>query len=144
MKHLFILLALSLVSCVYTWSDSPSSDIKERPIPMIHAHGTDGINNWNCEVKDMNPQLVWVECKFVNTWGDIAGRSTASTCIRVRFFDEKSNKLIVESRKLCSGALRVEGTSVNYVAFTNQDREALNNCGPFLGSCVMLAGNDNK
>lgn len=138
-KLLVLMLPVLLVGCKVVWS-TPKPVENPEPPPTIIARGTDGVNEWACELTTFNPALAWVECKFHNTWPAIARNSTADSCIQVRFFDEQSSKLVVESKKLCSGPLRAGETSVNYAAFQKENRVALRSCGELLDLCVMLAG----
>lgn len=133
-------LLLALTGCFhYTWSE-PSPVENPPPPPVIISRGTDGINEWSCKLEELNPALAWVECKFTNTWPSIAGNSTANSCIQVRFWDDASSRLVVESRKVCSGPLRTGENSTNYAAFQKENRVALRKCGELLDLCVMLAG----
>src|ERR1700681_2546129 len=145
MKYFLATCLLLLTGCFhYTWNSSqPPKMDKPDWNPTQIARGTDGINSWACTDVDVNSNLVWIECKFHNNWPAIAGNSVATSCVRVRFFDEHSDKLVVESRKVCSGPLKVGQESTNYAAFIKKDRDTLRKCGEMLDLCVMLAGNDN-
>lgn len=142
MKKFLLPLALILTGCFHaTWNDSKPAPLpKEDPIPVIIARGTDTINSWDCSLEELNTSLVWVECKFTNHWPAIAGNSTANSCINVGFYDETTGKLVVESRKICSGPLRTGQISTNYAAFIKENRRSLRACGELLNLCVMLAG----
>lgn len=133
---------LLLTGCFrYTWSESTPIENPPAP-PVIIARGTDGINEWKCQLTELNSALAMVECDFRNNWPNIARNSTANSCIQVGFFGEKSGKLVVGSRKICSGPLKTGETSVNYAAFQKENRVALRKCGELLDLCVMLAGPD--
>lgn len=140
MRKLALMLPVLLLVGCKSVVIAPSPVESPEPPPAIIARGTDGINEWACELKELNPALAWVECSFHNNWPAIAGRSTADSCIRVRFFSEQSSKLVVESRKVCSGPLTAGATSVNYAAFQKENRVTLRSCGELLDLCVMLAG----
>lgn len=146
MKSLFLFaLPLFLAGCFHhTWNDKPTTTPKEEvapgtseeaTIPMIIALGTDGKVNWSCKLEELNDSLVWVKCDFHNS-----KTVPESACTKVGFFNNQTNKLVVESRKVCSGPLAVGATSTNYAAFIKENRVALRACGELLDLCVMLAG----
>jgi len=130
----YFLLALLLIGCAkpeYT----PGPNDQPAPHPLIIAEGTSGPVDWACQVEDLNDKLVWVECNFKNAVHFPVG----SVCVNVNFYDEEAKKLVVGSRNVCSGPLLTLGTSTNYAAFTKEKRQALQQCGDNLQSCVMLA-----
>ena len=85
----------------------PVTDAETPYVSKMIARGTDGINEWYCTDTDANPNLVWVECGFRNTWyPNVAGNSTDNSCIRVRFYEASTMLKVVESIKICSGPLK--------------------------------------
>ena len=137
MKYLFALLALTM-GCASTPVPKPSAVENPPAPPVAITSGTDRASdvNWRCELTEVNPSLAWVQCNFHNrsiVW------DLTSACITVTFYDETSGQLVVESRKVCSGPLSVDGISSNYAAFTKNDRKALQRCGADLSYCVMLS-----
>jgi hypothetical protein len=133
--------------------DAPRNptDAETPYVSKMVARGTDGVNEWYCTDTDANPNLVWVECGFRNTWfPNVAGNSTDNSCIRVRFYEASTMLKVVESIKICSGPLKARQESTKYVAFENlpatdprpvhrMDRSNItNNCGADFKKCVML------
>jgi hypothetical protein len=132
MKYL-ALAALLVVGCASTQPQPVAP--KEDPIPTIIARGTDGLVDWSCTVEELNDKLVWIPCEFHNR-----NPAMISSCIKVSFYDEVSGKLVVESRKFCSGPLAPNENKTNYAAFIKEKRQTLQRCGELLNLCVMLAG----
>jgi len=125
--------------------DAPRNptDAETPYVSKMVARGTDGINEWYCTDTDANPNLVWVECGFRNTWyPNVAGNSTDNSCIRVRFYEAGSMKKVAESIQICSGPLKAKQETTRYVAFENtskkKDRAPLDVCGTDFKQCVML------
>ena len=150
MKYLLLLLLVFCsMSCMVRWSPSPIPVIvteKGYVTPIIVSYGSNGINEFKCQVEEVNASVIWVSCNFHNLWPNIAGNSTANSCIRVRFFDQGYQQLLVQSRQICSGPLRAGEKSVNYAAFFKEDRLILRRCFELfdqgkLGTCAMLVNN---
>lgn len=133
--------------------DAPRNptDAETPYVSQMIARGTDGINEWYCTDTDSNRNLVWVECKFRNTWyPNVAGASTDNSCIRVRFYEAATMLKVVESRQICSGPLKAREEATKYVAFEDRpakdpkpvhrmDRSNITNtCGADFKKCVML------
>lgn len=134
--------------------DAPRNptDAETPYVSKLVARGTDGINEWYCTDTDANPNLVWVECGFRNTWTpNVAGGSTDNSCIRVRFYETATMLKVVESRQICSGPLKAKEETTKYVAFEDlspknprpvhrMDRTNITNtCGTDFKKCIMLA-----
>jgi hypothetical protein len=136
-KLLALLPVILLTGCRLVLLDP--KPVENSPPVTVIARGTDGINRWDCQVQSLNSTLVWVECRFTNTWTSTAGNSWANSCIQVRFFSEESSKLVVESPKICSGPLHAGNISFNYAAFQKENRVTLRSCGELLDLCTMLA-----
>src|SRR5271166_4998173 len=117
MKYLLLPLLL-LLGCQATWPP-PSPLEKPDPPPTIIASGTNGQVEWRCQLSELSPAVV--QCDFRNP----LKQAVPSACLTVAFFDEESHKLVVESRKVCSGPLPSLGTNTNYVAFQKENRVAL-------------------
>lgn len=135
MKYLlpFVLL---LTGCFHATWPPPSPIENPLPPPVIIAKGTNGEVSWNCRVSEHNDALTMVECQFdKETKHDVA----IPACIKVGFFDEVDNKLVVESRQVCSGILIGQENSLGYVAFNKEKRLTLRRCGELLDLCTMLA-----
>jgi hypothetical protein len=134
MKKFLLILPLLLAGCFHvTWSDSKAAPAPTPRVPDIIARGTDGIVNYSCQLEELNESLAWVQCDFHN------GKPvTENACIKVSFYDE-TGKLVVESRRFCSGTLPPNQDSTNYAAFQKENRVTLRRCGELLDLCVMLA-----
>jgi len=136
MKHLMPLLLSILISCSPSWGNiTYPRYVDEHTIPTIITSASNGSINLTCQVQELNPALVWVECNFNNH-----SKHVDNVCIRVRFFDKTTADEIAESRKVCSGPLQPNEKFVNYAAFYKENRVALQKCGEMLSSCDMLTG----
>ena len=128
---------------------SNPTDTETPYVSKMVARGTDGINEWYCTDTDANKSLVWVECRFRNTWTpNVAGNSTDNSCIRVRFYETETMKKVVESRQICSGSLKAKQEVTRYVAFEStkkkHDRKLFDFCGNDFKKCVMLTVRVNE
>jgi hypothetical protein len=138
MKYLLLLLALA--GCAHT-EPPPANPVEDsKPPVVLIALGTDGFIDWRCELTELNDKLVWIPCKFHNR----NPATTTGACIRVSFYDERTGKLVVQSRKVCSGILKPDDISENYAAFIKENRATLQRCGEVLDLCVMLAGAEKQ
>jgi hypothetical protein len=132
MKRL-VIAALAVSGCFhYTWV-TPGETIP----PTMTVSGADSNINWICELKSINEKLVWFECDFHNY-----SNTPARVCVQIDML--KSSTVIAESRWACSGLLNPYNNISNYIAFSGQQRDTLNVCGPLLGGCSLLINSKEK
>lgn len=135
MRKLFLIPVLALLGCASV--PKPQAVVAHDPPVVVIARGTNVNTNWRCDVEELNPALVWVECDFQNN----QAVAVESICIKADFYNEQTDRLVAESNnQVCSGVLLAHGSHTGFVAFTDTNRKALQVCGSDLSSCVMLAG----
>lgn len=105
----------------------------------VHEHSivsTKDPIRYVCSQLDVNENLVWVRCEFLNT-SDASGE----VCLKVEYRSLLTDKFVL-GRKTCSGRLLAGKSSENFVAFTNTDktRVRVNTlCGAMMDKCTMNA-----
>jgi hypothetical protein len=140
----FWILPLVLIGCASAPAHHHSILPQDKPITVVPQQIASGFSSpfiWRCEQQEVNPALVWIECNFKNLSNPDPTNPwiSAPPCIDVGYYEEKTGKLVVASRKLCAGFLSCGEEKQLYVAFRNEDRAKLNQkCGPTLSECVML------
>lgn len=119
-KALFLF--LSLMACGPEAMQLPSevshSPTEERMTPSkIFGTGSNENVSWQCHQADFNPNLIWIECDFINV-----SSHSAEACIKVLISDTYNNK-VDESRTICSNMMIPGGTYENYAAFENTKKD---------------------
>lgn len=136
MKKVFALISLLLVGCSLDMGHPPAMvpSASERPLATkVVASGVSSNNiDWKCVQKDVNENLVWLDCMFHNNNVDVS--SEQETCIQLSYYTGVSKELVAKSRVVCSGPMSAESNTDNHVAFQRQPRKEL----------LVICGMDNS
>jgi hypothetical protein len=132
---LAIVSLIGFVGCAEAQAPAPATPT-EATVPSKIATGADNGVEWTCQLTEFNEKLAWVPCEFRSR---APGWMMHEACTKVVFYEASTMNPVAESRILCSGPLAFNQTSVNYAAFRENTRTALQRCGDDLHLCVMLA-----
>jgi hypothetical protein len=96
--------------------------------PYQNSIGRTNNISWNCEQKEVNDALVWIECKFYT----YDSNHLNNVCISLSYNS-------IAHTPICSGMLSEnKPTTTKYVAFTKDQRKQLNDiCGIDLRKCKL-------
>ena len=130
MKYIMLLLLICL-SCSPNLIQ-PSSSISTKSTNLFTS-GHDKNIMYQCHQEDVNSNLIWIECQFINTSSE-----THEACIRVLVLDD-NHKQLEQSRIVCSNVMKSGETYENYASFTKAQRKnLLNKCGADTSRCSFL------